>query len=697
MIGIFDILFEVLPYLIWGAGPFCVFKGMGTGKDSGKLLFKKIYSDGGLSITEDSTSLDLSSTSPSQVVDLREIAFGNGSGSGLTSSTFCVKGFTNLNGQFTTDRSIFGLSIIGGTNNCNKAGISATDGNPTVQNNLRSNIIISSSGSYISLPNCRNTIVGGISNQICDCNVNSSIVSGKLNCMKCSSGSSLITSYNSCVECSIDSVIISGDNSFVYKQNQSFLFGQISNLDSNSNVTLIGNNSCVECSNVVTLIGQLSSVTASKYSTLFGCNSIISSSDTSTILNGCSNKLRGTSKSSIINGRGNCIGVSGMNIEVSGNCAYVSTIFNGYKNCLYTILDPPNYSRGGLGFKNKIIINGYYNQCGYIFNGKNNIGTVINGQKNCSQLGTIIGGKYAKNLSLYSTIFAPNMGSDDTYGSCIGGRFSVSFTIGNSISLLSPGETCNTSQGLGSNNVIIGERVPHTKILSTDITEQLGETNTECGNSNTIIQLFTNQGPSMITGNAFSLNYSMELEKQLTFNNNVIISNGSSMSSTSTGIENKGSSNIIGRQKCIENSNIIGGSNHLIMASLNSSILSGCCNYLSQVFESVIVSGSCNTIDGFKYADSKNSSARKTSCGSVILGGCENSILKGEDFTVVAGGCKISSSQIIANFLIADCVEITDKLSIYNLGTNTCTSGLSGQKNTITNLCVCNGIIVSWT
>ena len=51
-------IFEILPELILGAGPFCVFKGMGTGKDSGKLLFKRIYTDTGVSITENATNLD---------------------------------------------------------------------------------------------------------------------------------------------------------------------------------------------------------------------------------------------------------------------------------------------------------------------------------------------------------------------------------------------------------------------------------------------------------------------------------------------------------------------------------------------------------------------------------------------------------------------------------------------------------------
>ena len=42
ILDIVSIFLDLLPELILGAGPLCVFKGMGTGKDSGKLLFKKI-------------------------------------------------------------------------------------------------------------------------------------------------------------------------------------------------------------------------------------------------------------------------------------------------------------------------------------------------------------------------------------------------------------------------------------------------------------------------------------------------------------------------------------------------------------------------------------------------------------------------------------------------------------------------------
>ena len=57
-----------------------IFSGMGQGKDSGKLLFRKIFSDGSINITEDETSLTFSSSGGGGAVKLDRVAIGTGTG-----------------------------------------------------------------------------------------------------------------------------------------------------------------------------------------------------------------------------------------------------------------------------------------------------------------------------------------------------------------------------------------------------------------------------------------------------------------------------------------------------------------------------------------------------------------------------------------------------------------------------------------
>ena len=213
ILDIVSIFLDLLPELILGAGPFCVFKGMGTGKDSGKLLFKKIYSDGGLTITEDSTSLDLKSGGGggSSAIDSCEIAFGNPTSDGLTSSTFKVS---------ESDKTIYGLSNIGGTNKNNQSGVDGFNGNESsiivggyenrIYRDARKSVIVGGyrntlyggiDDSLIFIPQCSTTIIGGYNNYIASVMgsptpKNSSIIGSKGSYLKAYSSTS-IGSYGS--------------------------------------------------------------------------------------------------------------------------------------------------------------------------------------------------------------------------------------------------------------------------------------------------------------------------------------------------------------------------------------------------------------------------------------------------------------------------------------------------------------------
>ena len=77
----FEFFFEVFV----AAGPFYIFKGMGTGKDSGKILFRTLKSsDSSVTITEDESGLTFSSSGGPVAIDDKEIVFGTGTG--ITSS-----------------------------------------------------------------------------------------------------------------------------------------------------------------------------------------------------------------------------------------------------------------------------------------------------------------------------------------------------------------------------------------------------------------------------------------------------------------------------------------------------------------------------------------------------------------------------------------------------------------------------------
>jgi len=66
-----------------------IFSGMGQGKDSGKLLFRKIFSDGTINISEDETSLTFSSTGGNGgAVKQDRVAIGTGTG--ITHSFICT-------------------------------------------------------------------------------------------------------------------------------------------------------------------------------------------------------------------------------------------------------------------------------------------------------------------------------------------------------------------------------------------------------------------------------------------------------------------------------------------------------------------------------------------------------------------------------------------------------------------------------
>jgi hypothetical protein len=389
VVDILHNVFEILPELILGAGPFCVFKGMGTGKDSGKLLFKKIYTDGGLSITEDENSLDLSATGISDTaVCLRKIAFGCSTGNGLTSSVFA-----SLEGNLPQCDSVQCISIIGGSNNCNYVGISGTN-----QDNRTSLVVGGSQNKIKQGPG--HVIIGGYQNYI-KSQCQNSIVSSESALIDNSICSSVLSSHSGKIYDSCSSSILSSYGSKIYNSRNSSIFGYTSKIKNSQFTSTLG---CLNeaLGTKLTFIsgyrncGSTSSIT----SILNGKQNIICKFCTfeSSIVNGYSNFIVGASQSVILNGTSNRL--SNQNMTNKTYVSFQSSILNGTDNAIIVDDDDPGIDKYVPGGRN-VIANGILNCINkssgnsIIMNGYRNEvlmsnSTILNGFKNKGSCTTII-------------------------------------------------------------------------------------------------------------------------------------------------------------------------------------------------------------------------------------------------------------------------------------------------------------------
>jgi len=191
-------MLEIIGEIILGA---VIFSKMGFGKDTGKLLFKNVFSNESFSIQDGETGITFSSGGGSVNVNSYEIAYGTGNG--VTSSSF-FKVCTETNKE-----SIFGFSsirtkpyndigsyvdpaaqdsfIVGGASNI----ISSGSNNQSV-----ANTILGGCANSITVPYFLNTIIGGFYNSI-QGGDGSSIISSNLSKNE-NSLSSLISVYDSC-------------------------------------------------------------------------------------------------------------------------------------------------------------------------------------------------------------------------------------------------------------------------------------------------------------------------------------------------------------------------------------------------------------------------------------------------------------------------------------------------------------------
>lgn len=705
ILDIVSIFLDLLPELILGAGPFCIFKGMGGAgnqesdggsKNSGKLLFKKIYTDGGLTITEDSTSLDLTSVGGSgQIpIDNFEIAFGNPSLTGLTSSTFKVCGWSYGD----TRDAIVGMSIIGGSNHENRSGISAASPG------FRTSVILGGSGSWITASVCSSAIAGGHLN--CIDGENSScfnaVVGSFASEIYGSSFSTIIGSYIGNLNFSNSSSIVSSRSSTLNLSTNSIILGSCDSELNNStqSTIMMSYKGQIEEGISTSISGSYNCIYKSKFSTnLNGYKNYIKYSECSTIFTGNKNCMNCVSKSSIINGVKNYL------CSLEPLFMNSMTIVNGSKNCdiNYSPLTDRPYKH-----QYSTIINGEYNKfCDgldedlfscydTIINGRCNtvsgqFNTIINGYKNC--LGTSAVGARG-----FSTIISGK-------NSIVSGYRSTSFASITSCTTISGNNSVIFSTGQSYNKAYSSIITGDSKIDYNSIFGSIGKG--QCiwnGTFSNIFREFSRNNsiftiqcsskglkPNIIGNATFSLNYNQTLGVTFSNTNNTIISIGSSMSALyGSNFTNPG------RGLTISNSAIVGGFYHNMVSAVDSVILGGCCNKIVEACRSSIIGGMCNRINGFY--NNVNGINLKGVKNSVILGGYKNCIQGDKPIqdSIIIGGQKLYNRN--NERVLVQNMALYGSLSYYNFSTKTISNGLDSTKSgVISSLTVCHGIIVAWS
>jgi len=648
---ILNTLIDLLPNLIIGAGPFFAFKGMGTGSQSGKLLFKSIVGEN-ISATDKSNGglyqggLIISSYKPSNTIYAVKESKAN---SIINSSCSCIN-------SKSSSCAVCYSSII----NSNKSVISQESSNTTIIGG-DSNIICRSYQStvlggeknyiydYVS-KKCEqsriNFIGGGVSNRILNTSELPPYTENEF--LNISVGNSILIGCRNKTTSGFYSSILSGTCNLISLS--------ASNIDSNSikgNLIGSGYKNCImSCS--------------AKQNKLY-CGSF------QTIINGKANIVSNLSYSSVLNGYGNCIeGIFGPGKNPIANEICSSVIANGCCNVIS-------------GFANSAILNGYCNYIGGVTKAGVDLqnSVVINGCKNCvkASYATIVNGYNNVNLSSFSTIISgiSNCITSSQLstivsvtGSCI--QFSEESTI-----------ISNQSCTLRSNqSTIIGEYC-----------------NVICGKSPFAGLIGDNNNKSNVI-----LANCCNIIKSTTTINGV---NGLQISFIVGG-----SCNLIDSNSNAKAVGIIGGCKNRTLRSEGSIIIGGCYNFIgltssfysgNSVQISSIIGGTCNRIN-FSICDTSISDpmAFRTS----IIGGYKNSFTDHTSIcnSVIVGGSSMSgyttnnegNPNIINNFTQTDIISVRGNVYVSDNSGNRC-RGLSylnlSPGTTINSICIIKGIVIT--
>jgi hypothetical protein len=323
-----------------------IFSGMGTGKDSGKLLFRKLYSTGGFSIEDGESSMTFSSSGGSGTpINSCEIVFGTGTG--ITSSVdfkVCTSK-RSIFGKFNSIRPYHNLENASSVQNSDYAFVIAG-----CQNKIASSkysVIIGGSTNSVSKSSCQSIILGGKENKI-SCIKNSAILSGCKNKIfgyhdenkDTSSHSSIIGGYKNEICHSGLSSIIGGVSNYMLSRDNNCNY---SNLIAGSKGIKLCN--CVKFSEYATIGKIHNSVVLSSGSSqiqLGPTNSSYSGVNAfsepkisfSNIISSCESLIHNTSKT-YENPKFNNI-ISSVSSCTSG---LFSSIISSKNSCIYTYVD----------------------------------------------------------------------------------------------------------------------------------------------------------------------------------------------------------------------------------------------------------------------------------------------------------------------------------------------------------------------
>lgn len=444
IIDIINSIFDILPQLILATSPAYVFAGMGSGSQSGKLTFKKIFSGEGINITQDNTSLMFQVTGGSNAIgiDSCEIVMGN-SITGITGSTNiktceaykAITGVRVISGTFSPlSYSLLNQSrtsiIIAGRSNC-------------IESNSQYSSIIGGNLNCInkSVPySYYGTILGGCRNKICEgsgtiitsrcstiygASVNSNlIVGGFKNLISTTSNINYTSIIGGCFNRMYDMRYSSIINSCYSNVKNNFATSinsiGVTKLESPMFVDIGGDGNTSQC----TLNEQFTSISSRKsqlsrraedtsiISSYASCayqataSSIISSicsniSDTiyGSIISSCSSKILGTNstnshfnsiissnKGVILNSGGSSVISSyGATVSFSISSTILSSCCGVIRNSIGSVLSNIRGDYAGTGIYNSTFSVAFFRQCFFINNSVNSVGiTGVKGEMNCS-------------------------------------------------------------------------------------------------------------------------------------------------------------------------------------------------------------------------------------------------------------------------------------------------------------------------
>jgi hypothetical protein len=331
IVDVINSIFDILPQLILATSPACVFAGMGSGSQSGKLTFKKIYSGEGIQIVEDSSSLKLSTTGGAAIgINSCEIVIGN-----------ALTGITGSNNICTCDayKAITGVDLISGT-------FSPSAYSLTLTKNQSSSLIIGGRGITIDQYSLYKNIIGGDINKsegdlaLRVCTRYGSILGGRCNTLSCGSGNIINSFCSEICNGSISNSIIGGNKNCIYAysgytvRNTAILGGCSNRILNIRYSSIINSNGSNNSENFTTSINSLGTTKMSDLMSIDigGCNNStggIYSKNFSIISSNSMVTEKCTRHHIDISSLCTCINASTFSAIISSKCSFIDTSIYG--------------------------------------------------------------------------------------------------------------------------------------------------------------------------------------------------------------------------------------------------------------------------------------------------------------------------------------------------------------------------------